>query len=141
MFNVKPRQDGFTLGELMVVLVITSVLMGAALPRISNAVSRGRNMEAENMLYSIFMAQEDHRRRTGAYTNVSGLLDITIPAMKHFTLVGVQAGVNVACITGGLAELRSIETPAYDMWIDSQGTVYCEVSNNCAAAKCVKMGY
>lgn len=128
--------------EITIVLIIMGALVSAIVPRITSAISRGRNIEAENMLFAIFTAQQDHRRRTGAFTTVATTLDITIPTMKGFTLIAVTAGTTEGCtIAGALAEMRSLETPAYDLWIDSNGTIFCEIANDCAALKCSKMGY
>ena len=142
--NVRHKNYGYTLVEVMIVIFILGAISIAASVRMTSAINKGRNMEAESMLYAIFTAQQDYFRENGAYTNVEANLALTIPAMKNFTLVGLDTGTTRNCVSGAydvLAEVRSLNAPAYDLWIDVEGQLHCEIANDCTVTACTKMGY
>jgi len=53
-------QEGFTLLELMIVLLITSVLAGIALPSLIRQVGKAREAEAKNTLSAVGFAQQGY---------------------------------------------------------------------------------
>ena len=69
---------GFTLIELMIVVLIVGILAAVALPLYSKAVERGRISEAVNMLGTMREAQMRYISDYGTYTNNAALLDIGI---------------------------------------------------------------
>ena len=135
--------NGYTIMEIMMVMILLGALMTTTITSLNSGVNRGKNLEAENMLYAVFMAQQDYRRDNGGFTASVGDLDITIPTpMKHFTLVAIHNGGSVGCVTTSLGEFRSLDAnPVYDLHVGTDGAVYCEVGDNCTHASCEKMGY
>lgn len=55
-----PKQKGFTLMELMVVVVIIGVLSAVAIPSISKFISRSKESEASHNLASIFRGAQQY---------------------------------------------------------------------------------
>ena len=80
-------KKGFTLIEMMVVVVIIAILAGLALPLYTKSVERSRISEAVKILGVIRDAEINYALEYGNYSNGGdlGVLDITInPVGKYF---------------------------------------------------------
>ena len=140
-----PRTNGFTLAEIMVVIILLGVMAGLALPRLTAAINRGKNGEAEGMLLAIFSAQKDYYRENGVYTTNEADLDITIPTLKNFNnldIIGTSDGTDTcnAATVQYLGELQATASPHYWLRVDDQGKIYC-TDGTCFGGTCRKMGY
>jgi len=67
-----PFKKGFTLIELMIVIVILGVLMGTILPRLTGAQARARDTGRIADLNTISQALETYYDDTGSYPGVAG---------------------------------------------------------------------
>ncbi len=63
------KKNGFTLVELMVVIVIVGVLAAIAVPQFGNAIARARAAEVPVNLNKISIAQENYFVETRTYKN------------------------------------------------------------------------
>jgi prepilin-type N-terminal cleavage/methylation domain-containing protein len=84
-------QTGFTLIEVLVVVVIVAILAGIALPAYSSYVLRGKIVEATNDLSSIRAAMEQYYQDNRTYQDVSAVIlspcnPANYPATKYFAL-------------------------------------------------------
>ena len=97
------RLRGFTLVELMVVIVIVAVMAAVAVPLYTNYVKDARRSEAANGLASVATAQQTYYQRNGAYsaalaslnvdlTDVVANWDVADPAL----IAGPPVGFSVA---------------------------------------------
>ncbi|MDN3920560.1 type IV pilin protein [Roseateles violae] len=78
---------GFTLAELLLVLVIIGVLLGVALPTYQRHVMKSRRSDAITSLSTVVQAQERWRSNNGSYaSDLSALFSSAPPAPKYYVL-------------------------------------------------------
>ena len=73
------RKSGFTLVELLVVVLIIGVLSAVAVPQYTKSVKKAKAVEAITMLKAITDAQEIYYMGNGQYTTVLEDLSVEIP--------------------------------------------------------------
>jgi type IV pilus assembly protein PilE len=107
---VTRRQRGFTLVELMAVVVVIAILAAIALPAYTEYVRKSRRAEAITLLNRVAQEQERWRANNVSYTtdrsaagiNVadpsSGYYTLSIPAAaaSSFTAIAIAAGAQVS---------------------------------------------
>jgi len=88
--SIKANQ-GFTLIELMIVVVIVAVLMGIALPSYTEYVNKGRRSDAMSALLDVANRQEQFMFDRNTYTTT--LSDLNVPVnTEHYTIVVAVGG-------------------------------------------------
>lgn len=92
-----PNKKGFTLVEILVVLVITGILTAIALPGYLNFVQQGAATAAQHNLISIYNAQKNNYFTTGNYctTTCNTLANIN----TNLSLTITDANFTYACST------------------------------------------
>lgn len=83
------KQRGFSLIELMVVVVIVSVIAAIAIPSYKKYVVDTRRTEAQSALLAFANAMERHKLRTGTYLDVASTNTLGSP-----TIFPTQAPLN-----------------------------------------------
>lgn len=113
MHSFVPSQRGFTLIEVIVVVLILGILAAVAIPNYTEYIQRGRRADAKTALLQVAQWQERRRTETNSYATTTGQLpglatvrsnnaviyNITIDAgatANAYTLTATRAGVMAA---------------------------------------------
>ena len=81
------RGKGFTLLELLVVVIIIGILASIAIPQFVRVTERSRQAEARTILGAIRTAEAAYYQQNDTYATAIGQLDIDDPnaaALEHF---------------------------------------------------------
>lgn len=76
--NRRKSRKGFTLVELMVVIVIVALLAAVAVPLYMNYTKDAKRSEAAGALAAVATAQQTYYQRNGAYTNALANLNVDL---------------------------------------------------------------
>jgi len=80
------QQNGFTLMELLVVVLMIGILTAVALPQYKKTVEKSRAVEGLAIMKSYIQAQETFYLANGHYADDLDKLDITFPSLKYFKI-------------------------------------------------------
>jgi len=99
MNKIKNHSKGFTLLELLVVVLIIGVLAAIALPQYKKAVDRSRFVQLVTYNNAIVKAQRIYYLTNGQYTMSLENLDIDLPSVNDIYCVmqGTQSDPYTAC--------------------------------------------
>lgn len=100
-----PNRRGFTLIELMIVVVIMGVLATLAIYSMIGYIQRSKTAEAREVVTNIMAAQDAYRGEVGSYLDATGPLGNNSfypfdPTFDGTTVI--QWGANDACTVGGV---------------------------------------
>lgn len=137
--NDQYQKTGFTLIEIIIVIVIIGLLSSAALPKYFMTVETMRASKAKEILLDIYAAQKRLfiDNDDGTYTADLNELDITIPILKYFdapiALNGLNPGDVIASIT------RDGSPGDYTLTIDNQSNFACTPNTTIPASICTQL--
>jgi len=106
---------GFTLIELMIVVVIIGILAALAIPRFSVASHKSKEKEADILLKQVYSLQQAYYSQTGSYATTSTQL-ATVgfeppPLMQHYTLPGAGGyGLPLCLASTGTWHNRGVDS-------------------------------
>ncbi len=142
MFNKKNGQKGFTLIELMIVVVIVGILAALAIPRFMRASTKAKQSEAKQILKQIYTMNQAYRQEKDVYWPPAGA--VAGPATGNaFGVIGVEVGptarysydftlANATAFTARAQALGSNldDDATVDTWtIDHNGSLVCTIDD------------
>lgn len=137
------KKNGFTLIELMIVVVIIGILAAMAIPRFMRASAKAKQSEAKEILKQIYVMERAYRQEKECYypsdgssvtvqpgENISSLyVEIMIPAYYSYTVTGTATTFSA---TAGSKRPTGLDDDAtLDIWfIDETGVLTCLINDS-----------
>ncbi len=123
-------QDGFSLTELMIVLVVVGVLVLLALPKLMPVVTKAKTTEAKLMLKQIYTLEQSYKYENDRYSTV--LADIGFEQEKLVTEQG-RARYKVEILSADAKNFKAQATSVVDF--DGDGTFDVWVTDESGAIR------
>jgi prepilin-type N-terminal cleavage/methylation domain-containing protein len=134
MFSKFHSRKGFTLIELMIVVVIIGILAALAIPRFMQATVKAKQSEAKGILKQIYTMEQTYRQESAAGVYLACADHTALIALGVDIPVDVRYAYSVALAgTGFLATATCPDLDddaTVDTWtIDDAGTLLCTVND------------
>lgn len=138
MFSRFHSRKGFTLIELMIVVVIIGILAALAIPRFMQATTKSKQSEAKQILKQIYTMQRAFRQENGNYTHQG---DLNVVGVAYvFDSIGVEIGDNATYVYTMTTATQNAflctatanldDDAAIDTWtIDQAGALICTIDD------------
>jgi prepilin-type N-terminal cleavage/methylation domain-containing protein len=137
------QRNGFTLIELMIVVVIIGILAAMAIPRFMRASVKAKQSEAKGILKQIYVMESSYFQEKECYYPSDGssvtahsgenipplYIEITVPAYYSYTVTGTRTTFSA---TAGSKNATGLDDdPTLDIWIiDQTGALTCVIDDS-----------
>ncbi len=133
-------KKGFTLLELIVVVIIIGILASLGLPQFFKTAEKGRAAEATSLMSTLRSAQVRYYAQNSAFATAVANLDVDYTTPRYFTITlqnPAYAEANVIVTAARNASQVPSGFSGYSLTIAIGGSIAC--SGNTAA--CSSLGY
>jgi type IV pilus assembly protein PilE len=118
------NQKGFTLIELMIVVVIIGILAALAIPRFMTASTKSKTSEAQLILKQVYTMERAYKQQYDAYNANLATIGVEVSADARYAYAIVADAVSfTATATANLDDDGTIDTWTIDQDGDLQHTV------------------
>ena len=90
-------KSGFTLLELLVVVIIVAILASVAIPQYRRAIETSRAAEARAVLHSLLTAELAYYQENGTFTATLASLLVQVPVMRDWAVPTVGSATSSQC--------------------------------------------
>lgn len=109
------NQKGFTLIELMIVVVIIGILAALAIPRFMQATTKSKQSEAKGILKQIYTMERAYRQEFDTYCADLNSIGVTVMANARYAyVVAATNNTFTATATANLDDDATIDTWTMD---------------------------
>jgi prepilin-type N-terminal cleavage/methylation domain-containing protein len=132
MISLKNKQSGFTIVELLIVIVVIGILAALVVTTFNGIQQKGRDTERETDIKAIHGQLEAYYAQNGTYPLLS---DVNNVAWRQTNMKGLdnEALRDPKGATGVFTLVAAPAAAAYSLQVfDADGATNCTVAANCA---------
>lgn len=118
------RQKGFTLIELMIVVVIIGILAALAIPRFMSATVKAKQSEAKTILKQVYTLQRTYKQGSSAGLYAADIADLGFDAPPNAKYTYTISAADAASFTALATDNGSDADLVNNVWsIDEDGAI------------------